>query len=647
MRPQYDGVKFYSVHDWSTAEHLEKASIILDSFNENEDYIDINKVLELYNIQELINSGVSLKQWDNEKLNHYKEICSTFAKVFGKFFAKINNDNFQEISQAVCIGYVEDYWKVFVELKVFKRISAETFITYLNSPGTTLWILLQRKELVKNYGKELADFMRVSEQTPHLIINKFLKKHDQKYHCYFPAELLPIEYEEILQNYISSYTVNLNDLQLLMNAQSTGECPISDKLRLSAKRAYNSYWTNHPRNGVQIDYGFGVEFIDSPDVKSSKRSDNNGCILTYDVKWLLENLDYPTILNNFRYVFDQFDRCWRSNLVSVESHLGILERKLFTRGIKDYVKGNKFDAIDTFSTMQVRGYYDILKSKNVRLEDVLKWFFEEYLPQEFHVHGFRFNPPSEGTTMVEKCRTIAAEMEGVLKQFRIYVQNEEIDRELFEISSEHIVFSTVPSFIEAKYAYGNSKKIQNEQFMLFSDQSHLYYLKETKNKYSSLFDLLTKEDVTLSDFSEYQKQDILWLIERNIIIENTSGYLKLNFYTTFILKDLYEHDVICPQYYNDELKAIIDEWCRNKDLRLTSSLFSEPEQNYLNYELNKSSYSNGLDLRNKYAHSTYPENEKIQFIDYIRLLKIMILVITKINEEFCLREKINETYEEP
>lgn len=54
-------------------------------------------------------------------------------------------------------------------------------------------------------------------------------------------------------------------------------------------------------------------------------------------------------------------------------------------------------------------------------------------------------------------------------------------------------------------------------------------------------------------------------------------------------------------------------------------------------ELNKSSFSNGLDLRNKYAHSTYPEDEKIQFVDYIRLLKIMILVITKINEEFCLR----------
>lgn len=73
---------------------------------------------------------------------------------------------------------------------------------------------------------------------------------------------------------------------------------------------------------------------------------------------------------------------------------------------------------------------------------------------------------------------------------------------------------------------------------------------------------------------------------------------------------------------------------------MSDSLFSEPEQNYLNYELNKSAYSNGLDLRNKYAHSTYPAKEEIQVMDYMVLLKIMILIVTKINEEFCLKDQI-------
>lgn len=89
--------------------------------------------------------------------------------------------------------------------------------------------------------------------------------------------------------------------------------------------------------------------------------------------------------------------------------------------------------------------------------------------------------------------------------------------------------------------------------------------------------------------------------------------------------------MICVQYYEQ-----LGEWIDLSELRIGSSLFSEPEQDYLNYMLNKSAFSNGLDLRNKYSHSTYPSDEQTQLTDYVELLKIMILVIGKINEEFCL-----------
>ena len=432
----------------------------------------------------------------------------------------------------------------------------------------------------------MADILRVSEQTPRLIIGKFLQKHNRECSYSFPKELSPSDYEMILQKYVKRNTANLNDLQLLAHSQSSKECPISDKLRLSAKRACDTYWDNHPFTGVDIECGISVEFADVPEIKSVKKLENKYYQITYDVKWLLENLDYPTILNNFRYVFEQFDIFWRSSLVSVRSHMGIFEKTLFTRGIKDYIKGSSFDFRENLSTMQVRGYYDILKSKEIRLEDVMKWFFEQYLPQEFGATGFRFNPPSEGTTLVEKCRTIASEMEGILKQFRMYVQDGEIDRELFEMSSEHIVFSNLSGFVKDKYAYGNSSDVENEQFLLFSDQSLLGYIERTQNKYTNLFDLLIHEHIKISDFKEYQQRNIRWLMEHDIVIENSDGYLELNFAKVFILKDMYENDVVCPQYYDDTLKSIIYEWDRNGVLRLTSSLFSEPEQDYLNYDLN-------------------------------------------------------------
>ena len=57
-------------------------------------------------------------------------------------------------------------------------------------------------------------------------------------------------------------------------------------------------------------------------------------------------------------------------------------------------------------------------------------------------------------------------------------------------------------------------------------------------------------------------------------------------------------------------------------------------------------YSNGMDLRNKYIHSTYPLDEKQQQHDYIHLLKIMMLTVLKINEEYCLGSRTEGEYHE-
>lgn len=102
MRPEYYGIKFYGVNDLTIGEHLERSAAILESFDKNEDYADINRVIELYNVQELINSGVSLKDWDEERINHYKQLCKPIMTILGKFFGKISDENFQQMYQSVC-----------------------------------------------------------------------------------------------------------------------------------------------------------------------------------------------------------------------------------------------------------------------------------------------------------------------------------------------------------------------------------------------------------------------------------------------------------------------------------------------------------------------------------------------------------------
>lgn len=67
----------------------------------------------------------------------------------------------------------------------------------------------------------------------------------------------------------------------------------------------------------------------------------------------------------------------------------------------------------------------------------------------------------------------------------------------------------------------------------------------------------------------------------------------------------------------------------------SGTLFSKPEQDYLDYMLNMHKYSNGLDLRNRYCHGNNPIDEKVSESNYYQILKIMCLIIIKINDEFC------------
>lgn len=382
-----------------------------------------------------------------------------------------------------------------------------------------------------------------------------------------------------------------------------------------------------------MEYGLDVTFQVQDELKKYEKKGND-CHISYDVRWLEDSLDFPSILNNFRYVFEMFDSLGRSSLVSVKSQIGALEGSFGVDGVRFYKRGNHFNTIDVLSSATISLYHNFLMEHEIDLEVVFKWFFEQYLPDEFGIEGFSMNVSAQTSTYIEKCRNLAAEMDGVLKQFRMFVRDGVIDRELFEMSSEHMVIEEIPSLIGAKYAYGLSEDINNEMFALFSNQSILHYTEKTKSKYSTLFELLRHEVVNKSDFKSWQFNSINWLVKRESIKIDEHGTIRLVTPRVLILKDLYEHDVLCVNAFK-KWKADVDAMVQNGDLTTENTLFSVPEIDYLNFELNKSQFSDGLDLRNKYMHSTYSADEMEQKHDYIQLLKLMVLVITKMNDEFC------------
>ena len=90
MRPDYDGVKFYGKEDMGNAIQLKKADSIIFAFNKNSEYTDINAVIELYNIQQLYDAGITLKTWTKEECFNRKQIVNSMTSAIGRLFSKIN-----------------------------------------------------------------------------------------------------------------------------------------------------------------------------------------------------------------------------------------------------------------------------------------------------------------------------------------------------------------------------------------------------------------------------------------------------------------------------------------------------------------------------------------------------------------------------
>ncbi len=638
MQHRYNGVKFYSTTDLSCGHSLEKAESILQTLYWRNEPLSINQALELYNIKQFFEHSLRLKKWTDTVFINYKNITKEFDQTIAIFFSYLNDSNFMEKIQEISREYLSDFWLLISRYKVFERISEETFTQAIEQPRIQILPLLKQKDLVNYYGQAITTYMMKSTKSAELLMSQFFEAHlSSNAALWFPKELTGKQKEEILLNYIRSSEANPNYLDLIAESQSTPELPLHDKTRLEARNKFNNYVKSYFSENSGISFGVEIAFSKSQNDEVLNRSTSiHELSFSYSANWIEDNQDNPTLLNNFIYLFGYVDRFFRCQFIAQPSHLSTLERVMGIKGKREYVTGINYRITHMLSSTQMMSYYQELSRHNIRLESVFMWFFETYLVDEFHGKGFTFIAPSDGTTDLEKCKLLASEIDSVLRQFTLFVNEGSINRELFEMSSGHVKMENVPSFQQEKYVYPNNDACNGCMFLLFSDQSGLAYTEKAQDNYKNLFMLLQGETMHLDDFADHQKSEIDWLVQNGCLNIGESGIVALSTAKVIILKDLYDNQVSCLLYLG-EYRTLLDKMKDSGEIKYEASLFSKPEQAYINYILNKAEFSNGHDLRNKYIHGTHSLQPKDHKSDYIELLKIMVLIVIRINEEFCIR----------
>lgn len=412
-----DRVKFYSTNDIMYGFYLRNSERLIKEYEAGKEPQSINDMIEIYNIKKYLDNKIYPSEWSSDTKKHYESIIRKIFGVVGRFFSLISDDTFQKQYDEVDREYKNDFWELIEKFKVHENISFLKFKEFLGATKLRLREVLRNQRITDYFGHLIRDYMMNQSSSAELLLDKYEIKHlGEPKPIYFPKVLSNQDKEKIIINYIDSPEPNLNYMRLITNIQSNKDkLEVSPRTLLKAKRKVEDLEKQFfPKNsGFQIETT--VSFSKLQEEAVVIKSEDHSISATYSSKWIRENSDNPTLLNNFIYLFDFVDMQMRCTFVNKFNHMGVFERLLITSSQNAYTKGFEFEQRNILSLFQMSGYYNELFSFGIRLEEVIEWFFKEYLSHEFDV-GFSVIMPSINSTFLEKCTNIMPALESVLKQ---------------------------------------------------------------------------------------------------------------------------------------------------------------------------------------------------------------------------------------
>ncbi len=631
METSVEKIKYYDSSDLAYDYMIERAIQFVDQYGESPNFNNINLVLAAYNVYLLLTKA-KLKS----AYLHYASIAKTYIKHCNIYFSNLNNDNIKCSHNIPMQLYQEDYWQLFNNTKLYYSIDKKIvkFLLYKLTPSLTA--ILKHPQIVNVYSREITCYIIKNQYSILFILDYYFtynKESTKKF--ILPKELTSKILLWLINKKLSSNNISPQYLRLIENSTNS-TLIIPDKMKVKAKRCRKQIESEILSTNSSMISNMKIVFINIDELIKIDFQPPN-LTITLDKSWIDENNHNDYLFANLFIFYFICDINYRAKFIANKTDSTKLEDLISKPlGLNDYFQPLLSRIQEDLAHLFIMSYDKLLLTQNKRIEDLLKWFYTEFIAEEFHVHKFIFNSSSTNTTFIEKCRNLCSEIDSILKQYQLYYENNDIDRDLLEINSKPLLFSQLESYDKNKYAYIVDTEYINSMNLLFSDQSYLNLITKLLDTNKTFISEIINPtiDLFLTDFDESQKKLIKKLQQQQLIILNQQNQIIAKKNNIEVLKDFYENFCICNKAYQKQLNKL------NIECKYTNSLFSTSEVDYLNFILNKKQFPNGHDLRNKYIHGSQSQNEISQLNDYYLLLMIHCFIALKIYDELANRKSI-------
>lgn len=615
---------------------LIQAEELLDNID-SKSSMSLNDLFEIYNIYLHFKNGIYLSKWSNDQKNKYVKITEKYFTNLKAEILRINDDNIEELLNQLEFDYKVNFWQLLEQLNSFKNLTNVKFKILLQDNENQLNYILQQKKIVVKFGQEIREYLLGNDESAEILLSTFEEKESlrRKAKYYFPKCLAMLDKEKIINTYLDKDNPNLNYVRLVEQSKDSDYLKLTDRTRLKAKR--KSEKLNNEILESNNSWRVGVEVLLSEDQAEIVKFENNSGILkaSYSQKFLDQCKNDFELFQIFKFPFQYTDETSLISLVSKENELDTMET-IFMMSKNEYNIGQTFFKKKALAFSQLRIFEHYLNKRKNAIANLINNFIKS-LNARLKTDKITFITIDSNKLYIEKIRTLLPEIDFLLKQYNSLAEDGNIDIELLQISSKPIGFGQIKSQVKLKYIYSEHESILKLKNQFFSNQSHLFYTDKFKSKHKNLYELITKEEVVINDFSDYQIEIIQKLIDDGYLKIGSEDHLKIdNLNLIHIVRNLFTNEVINYWHQPEFIRKEIDLLLIKKIVYSQNTLFSQSEKNYLNYHFNKKEFTNGNDLRNKYLHGTNTHSSNQHETDYYLILQILILILLKIENDIIL-----------
>ena len=631
--------KHYSLSDMAYSYSLDETFKIIESVDIDE--LSILEIIGLHPATEYLNDVDYLNEKAKSRIESNSKKLTLIKDKLGKYFSNLLDSDFlNDIQQAKS----EEGLLAHTYIEAFDYYTNDIQITWpsicflLENHIVPIYLILEQKKIALHFSKQIKDYLLHEPEGIEYLVREYDEDNNTpKRNEYYLPSFSGEEIDLMVNNYLEYEYANLNIVECLMNHKNEPSTyNILPVTKVSIKKGYEELKKKLFDKGVVWSNDYNIRIDPSQEESAIHCKEDGYTVISFGGKWIVDNIDdKPTLLNNLIYVFELVDANLRFNYLPQEnSGSGLTD--LFDRKNKNEYGNMTFDGLDRLSDICFLAYYHFLANKKTPIEAVYEWFSNDYIEQEFGLSGFKITLPTNGHSTLIKCKNLFSEIDRLLKSYMIFQKYGSITDDIY--SEENLCrFDQLKSLNGAKYIYPTKdRNLERIMHLLFSDQSMLNYV-DRKKESKNFYELLKSNIVLFSEYREFSKRDLSFLKDNGVICIRNSGEINFtNAKLITILKEFYFKGYVDFRLLDDSFTETVSELEEKGWLKKSNSLFSKQEADYLDFYLNNSKFTNALALRNKYEHPVeLNPSESDMFEHYIKGLKVLGLIIIKINDELC------------